>query len=51
MTQIPGAWIETLKDPCAYTRHQLEVACMVASGLNRGRLILTEPPRRGTQHP
>ena len=42
----PGVHIETLLPPQRYSYAQIETACAVAAWLNRGRLILTEPPRR-----
>jgi hypothetical protein len=44
--QIPGVHIETLQSPARYTSAQIELACAVAQLLNRGRLILVEPPAR-----
>ena len=44
--QIPGVHIETIQDPTRYTYAQIEFACMIAQWLNRGKLVLTEPPRR-----
>jgi hypothetical protein len=46
VAQIPGAWVETLKNPSKYTPHQLDKAIRLASILNRGRFILTETPQR-----
>jgi len=46
----PGVHIETLHDPAHYTPIQIEKACAVASMLNRGKLVLVEPPRRPAQH-
>lgn len=46
MTQIPGVHIETLHSPVRYTRQQIETACAVAQLLDRGKLVLTEPPAR-----
>lgn len=44
--QIPGVHLETLQNPCAYTHAQIEKACAIAQLLNRGKLVLVEPPRR-----
>lgn len=46
MTQIPGVYIETLHNPVRYTYAQIELACFVAKVLNRGKLVLAEPPKR-----
>lgn len=42
----PGVHIETLHNPVRYTRAQIENATAIASQLNRGKLVLTENPRR-----
>ena len=55
--QIPGVHIETLYNPVRYTYSQIEKACAIAQLLNRGKLVLVEPPtplifvarRRGAQ--
>ena len=44
--QIPGVHIETLQNPVRYTYAQIEKACAIAQMLNRGKLVLVEPPRR-----
>ena len=44
--QIPGVHIETLHNPVRYTYAQIEQACAIAQMLNRGKLVLVEPPRR-----
>jgi hypothetical protein len=44
--QIPGVHIETLHNPVRYTYAQIEKACAIAQVLNRGKLVLVEPPRR-----
>jgi hypothetical protein len=44
--QIPGVHIETLHNPTRYTYAQIEQACAVAQLLNRGKLVLTDLPRR-----
>jgi hypothetical protein len=44
--QIPGVHIETLHNPVRYTYAQIEKACAIAQLLNRGKLVLVEPPRR-----
>jgi hypothetical protein len=43
---IPGAHIETLFDPLRYSPAQIETACALAQFLDRGKLVLVEPPRR-----
>ena len=42
----PGVHIETLHDPARYSHVQIERACQLAAMLNRGKLVLVEPPRR-----
>ena len=44
--QIPGVHIETLHNPVRYTYTQIEKACAIAQMLNRGKLVLVEPPLR-----
>jgi hypothetical protein len=44
--QIPGVHIETLQAPQEYTTAQIDLALKLASLLDRGRLVLAEPPRR-----
>jgi hypothetical protein len=44
--QVPGVQIETLYNPARYTYAQIETACAVAQILDRGKLVLAEPPRR-----
>jgi hypothetical protein len=44
--QIPGVHIETIKNPVEYTYAQIEKACVIAQALNRGKLVLVEPPAR-----
>jgi hypothetical protein len=44
--QIPGVHIETLHNPVRYTYSQIEKACAIAQMLNRGKLVLVEPPAR-----
>ena len=44
--QIPGVHIETLHNPVRYTYSQIEKACAIAQMLNRGKLVLVEPPQR-----
>ena len=41
-----GIQVETLQSPVRYTYAQLERACLIAHVLNRGKLVLVEPPRR-----
>lgn len=43
---MPGVHIETIRPPQQYTDLQLDRACEIARALNRGRLILCEPPQR-----
>jgi hypothetical protein len=43
--EIPGVHIETLENPTHYTPAQIENACRLAAILNRGKLILLEPPK------
>lgn len=45
--QIPGVHIETMHNPVMYTYAQIEKACAIAGLLNRGKLVLVEPPKRG----
>ena len=42
----PGFWIETLRNPALYSQRQLDRAATVAWHLNRGKLVLVEPPAR-----
>jgi hypothetical protein len=44
--QIPGVHIETVHNPVLYTYAQIEMACVIAQALNRGKLVLAEPPKR-----
>jgi hypothetical protein len=44
--QIPGVHIETLHNPTRYSFAQIEKACTIAALLNRGKLVLVEPPLR-----
>jgi hypothetical protein len=44
--QITGVHIETVQNPVKYTYAQIEKACTIAQLLNRGKLVLVEPPRR-----
>jgi hypothetical protein len=43
---IPGVLVETLHNPARYTYAQIETACAIAQRLDRGKLVLIEPPRR-----
>ncbi len=43
---VPGVRIETLHNPAHYTYAQIETACALAQILDRGKLVLAEPPRR-----
>jgi hypothetical protein len=47
---MPGVHIETLHEPTRYSQIQIERACALATMLNRGKLVLVEPPRRSTAH-
>jgi hypothetical protein len=38
--------IETLQDPTRYTAEQIERAFAIAQALNRGKMVLAEPPHR-----
>lgn len=44
MSQLPGVFIETLTNPSAYSRVQLDQACVIAAALDRGKLVLAPPP-------
>ena len=44
--QTPGVHIETLHNPIRYTYAQIEAASQLAALLQRGKLVLVEPPRR-----
>jgi hypothetical protein len=41
----PGVQIETLQHPSRYSAAQLDRACRIALLLDRGKLILVEPPQ------
>ena len=43
---VPGVRIETLHNPLRYTHAEIEMACAVAQILDRGTLVLAEPPCR-----
>ena len=45
MPLASGVQIETLYNPSRYTYAQIEQACSIAALLNRGKLVLVEPPR------
>ncbi len=47
---MPGVHIETLHEPTRYSQIQIEKACTLATMLNRGKLVLVEPPRRPATH-
>jgi hypothetical protein len=38
--------VSTLHNPVRYTYAQIEKACALAQVLDRGKLVLVEPPRR-----
>lgn len=44
--QLPGCHIETMQNPALYSHQQIERAAAIASALQRGKLVLVEPPRR-----
>ena len=44
--QISGIHIETLHNPVRYSHAQIELACRIAGILNRGTLVIVEPPAR-----
>jgi hypothetical protein len=44
--QIPMVHVETLENPVRYSPEQIEKACAIAQLLERGKLVLLEPPRR-----
>jgi hypothetical protein len=46
MMQIPGVHIETIHNPVRYSYAQIERACVIAQMLNRGKLVVCEPPQR-----
>ena len=46
----PDVHIETLHDPGRYTPGQIDKALAVAATLNRGKLVLVEPPLRPGRH-
>jgi hypothetical protein len=37
--------VETIQPACRYPWAQLTQACTIAQALNRGKLVLAEPPR------
>jgi len=41
-----GVQIETLEHPSRYSAAQIDRACRIALLLDRGKLILVEPPQR-----
>ena len=43
---LPEIHVETVDDPLRYSFAQIERACRIAQALNRGRLVLAEPPVR-----
>jgi hypothetical protein len=44
----PSVHVETIGNPARYSPTQLALAVKVAAGLRRGRLVLCEPPARGS---
>jgi hypothetical protein len=45
MAQMPGVHLEMLHHPTRYTPAQIELASRCAAALNRGKLVVCEPPR------
>jgi hypothetical protein len=43
--QVPGVHLETLYNPVRYSAEQIEKACAIAQLLDRGKLVLVEPPK------
>jgi hypothetical protein len=43
---IPGVHVETILNPTRYTYAQIELACLVASFMGRGKFVLLEMPKR-----
>ena len=43
---LPEIHVETVDDPVRYSFAQIERACALAALLNRGKLVLVEPPRQ-----
>jgi hypothetical protein len=43
---LPGVHIQTLHNPKLYTDAQIDRACEIAQQINRGKLLLCEPPQR-----
>ncbi len=43
---MPGVHIETLQEPTRYSAMPIEKACALAAVLDRGKLVLVEPPSR-----
>lgn len=44
--QIPGVYIETIRNPALYSEREISNACKVAAQLNRGKLVLCIEPKR-----
>lgn len=42
--QLPGVHLETIGNPVLYTPAQIDLAIQIAFVLQRGKLVLTEPP-------
>lgn len=36
--------VETLANPHAYSPRQIDLMCLIASALDRGKLVIVEPP-------
>ena len=47
----PIVYVETIANPERYSRAQIKLAFTVAAALARGRLVLCEPPARGSWWP
>jgi hypothetical protein len=41
---LPGVMIVTVENPMDYSQAQINRACEIAWQLNRGKLLLLEPP-------
>jgi len=41
---VPDIRVETIDEPVRYTFAQIARACTIAHVLNRGKLVLIEPP-------
>jgi hypothetical protein len=43
---VPGVHVETLHNPTKYSAEQIDRACAIAQLLERGKLVLVEPPKQ-----